>query len=391
MDEMALVRAVLAPPPPPSPQITAQAWQRLLDLPSGGAPRRHPAGGPQRSPRRRWTLALTGVVTASLAGALAVTALLPGGVSGNGRGGLVTSERGYAIPSGRPAQAFLTAVATRIAQVKSGTGRYWCQSMTSGQLDPIGPRGRELTPAGQGETPSPASDYRYSVFSRSLQEDCFAYVGANTHNVGGYYQDLGARPASARDTAVWRRDGSPAWHAWYGGGQLIPARPGPRVPTSGKRGEMPWGSGTSLPAQPGKLRRVLMTGFPGPNDAGVRQEEHQTGLTYSQLRDENLWSRALGLLQDPLSPAVRAAAYQVMAGVPGVHMRPGATDPSGRTGTAMWLGASPAAGYSIIDPRTGVLLATLSLATGPHGVYAPGTLLEYSLWGAPHWASRPPR
>jgi hypothetical protein len=406
MDEIRLLRAVLAPPPPPHPQVTARARQRLAERIEGSslpaqpeadrranrdpAPRLAPRA-PGRSRRLRWAAAISGVAAVGLAGTLAVTSLLSGApVRGQGgHGGLITSERPLGTLTGQPAQAFLTTLATRVSKTKSATARYWCLRETSAQLDAIGPHGLELTPAGQGEKPSPVSDYRYSIFAQQVDDDCFGYTKTSSRNVGGYWQDLGARPATARDAAAWRRDGSPAWHAWYGNGQLIASQPGPRRHTAGKPGQPPWGSSTSLPADPVKLRKILLEGFPGPTDPGIQQEKG--GLSYAQFRDENLFLQSSVLLLNALSPAVRAADYQVLASVPGVHMKSRVTDPSGRTGTALWLGRSSRPGQIlIVDPATGLLLADEWLATTSHGVYAPGTLLAYDLWQTPVWTAHRP-
>ena len=401
MDEIALVRAVLASPPPPRPQVTALARQRLAErtgerripaqpAPAGRAMRKPAPPLVPRGRRPSWRLrraaAVGGIVAASLAGALVVTSL-PGGAGH----GLVTSERPFANLTGQPAGAFLTALATRVAQATPATGRYWCLRLISAELDPIGPGGQELTPAGQGLTPSPVSDYRYSIFARQAYDDCHTYSKTGSRNVGGYIQDLGARPATAKDAAAWRRDGSPAWHAWYGNGQLIPSKPGPRTQVSGKRGQEPWGNPATLPADPAKLRKVLLAAVGGPNDPTMRLAEQQSGQSYAQLRDYNLFVQARILLLDPLSPSVRAAAYQVLASVPGVRMKPGVTDPSGRSGTALWIGPRSGPGQiTIVDPATGILLADEWLATGPHGVYAPGTLTQYNLWQSPGWRDRLP-
>lgn len=258
---------------------------------------------------------------------------------------------------------------------------------TSAQLAPIGPHGQELTPAGQGEKPSPVSDYRYSIFAQQVDDDCIVYTKTSSRNVGGYMQDLGARPATARDAAAWRRDGSPAWHAWYQKGLVIPSRPGPRHQVGGKSGQPPWGSPMSLPADPVKLRKVLMKGI--RNDPGVRMSGRK-GMPVANI-PATLFDYSCTLLLDALSPAVRAADYQILAGVPGVHMKPGVTDPSGRAGTALWLGSRSRPGSIIIvDPATGLLLADEWLATAAHGVYAPGTLLQYNLWQAPVWTAHLP-
>jgi hypothetical protein len=413
MDELAMVREVLSSSPPPSPQVTAQARRRLAERIDGHHVRVSRLAGP-RSRRTRWTVAFAGAAAACLAGALAVT-LIPGntkipgnvnrgsvgaepgpassrqGPAGRGEGGLVTSERPLGTLTGQPAGTFLTALAVRVAQLTPATGRYWCLTSTTGQLAPIGPGGQELTPAGQGETPSPVSDYRYSIFARQNQVDCFQYSRAGSSNVGGYFQDLGAKPATAADTAAWRRDGSPAWHAWAGKGQLIPSRPGPAHRLGGKSGQEPWGDGASLPADPAKLRAALLAGVPRSDDPMVRTTERLSRKSYAQIRDEYLFQQARVLLLDPLAPAVRAAAYQVLASIPGVHMKSGVTDAAGRGGTALWMGPSSDPGeITIVDPATGMLLADEWLTTQPQGVYAPNTLTQYTLWRTPGWSDQFP-
>jgi hypothetical protein len=400
MDEITLVRAVLAPPPPPRPQVTARARQRLAgQIEAAGLPARPAAGegairepvsrlaprAPRRSwrsPRLRWATAITGVAAASLAGALAV-ALLTGGAGG--QPGLIASERPLGTLTGRPASPYLLAMATRVAAASPTTGKYWCQTMVAGQLDPIGPGGRELTPHGQGLPPSPVSDYRYSIFARQVQVDCLDYSKKPSGSIGGYYnalarnlggsfQDLGARPATARDAAAWRQDGSPAWHAWYVR-QIIAAHPGPRIRASGKPGSSP-GQPIPLPTDPAKLRAVLLA--------------HQGSSGISASPEEILFGQLRQVLLAPATPALRAAVYQVMAGIPGIQMKPGVRDPSGRPGTAVWLGNHPD-GAEIVDPATGMLLADEFIASQPHGVYAPGTVTQYFLWQHLGWANRIPR
>jgi hypothetical protein len=76
--------------------------------------------------------------------------------------------------------------------------------------------------------------------------------------------------------------------------------------------------------------------------------------------DQLVWSEALALLADPVSPQVRAAAFTIMAGLPGVRELGRITDPLGRTGYGLGLG--PSAGtsvgeqFAVIDPAAGVLL-----------------------------------
>jgi hypothetical protein len=397
MDDIKMVRALLAAPPPPDRQVIAQARERLQQV-TGHQARRWPA----RSRRARWAAALTGTVAAGLAGAVGV-ALLTGGAGGqpgpatgqrphgataSGTGsqpGLITTERPLGALTGRPASPYLLSMATRVlAAPAPKTGRYWCLTSVAGQLDPIGPGGRELTPPGQGQRPSPATGYRYSIFAQQRAADCQeyskkpsasvgGYYNALAHNLGGYLQDLGARPATARDAAAWRRDGSPAWHAWYAK-QIIAAHPGPRTQTGGKPGSSP-GRPIPLPTDPAKLRAVLLA--------------NQGSSGFSASPEATLFGQLRMVLLDPATPALRAAVYQVMAGIPGIQMKPGVKDPSGRPGTAVWLGRHPDMA-EIIDPATGMLLADEFIASQPHWVYAPGTVTQYVVWHL-GWANRIPR
>lgn len=384
MEELTMIRAALVEPPPPDPGVIAAARQRLVAQTGAPATRPPLPGAPGsaglrllRAPRRRWAVAVTGIAAAGLAGALAVTTLLPPGASGPGRsghgggGGLIVSEdRPLGAVNAHAARTFLLATASRLAQTTPTSGRYWCDLSRSAQLDAIGAGGRELTPKGQGLPASPVSDYRYSILDRQVANDCFDPSGL--HNLGGYMRELGAAPATARDAAVWRREGSPAWHAWYGNGQLIPSRPGPRRSLGGKPGHEPWGSVANLPADPAKLRQVLLAAA-GPSPAPAQA----------------LFSQARTLLLDPLPPTVRAADFRVLATIPGVRMQQDVRDPEGRAGTAIWLG-SPYQFMSIVDPATGMLLADEFLIPRPGRVYAPGTVQQYVAWYT-GWANRVPR
>jgi hypothetical protein len=378
MDEVTMVRSLLVPPPPPSERITAQARQRLAERAAAGSPRR-PAGRRPGRQRRRWSVGLAAAVAASGVAALVVVSPLGGGAhSGHpAQDGLVgTEEQPLGAVSGHPAQAFLLATAIRLAHAPVTAGRYWCNMSVSAQLDPIGPAGQELTPAGQGEPVSPPSDYRYSILDRQAAAACSQPGSPHTGIVGGYVQELGARPATPRDAAAWRRAGSPAWWGWYAKGARIPDRAGLREPSS-KPGGPP---NPAPPSSPAKLRAYLLarsTGTyidpsaPQPSGANVQ-----------------LFMRARTLLLDPLSPAVRAADFQVLASVKGVRMQPGVKDPDGRTGTALWLGSSPSE-LIIVDPATGILLADEWLTAKRGPVYVPGTVQQYVLWTS-MWANHLP-
>jgi hypothetical protein len=359
VDEITMVRTLLVAPPPPDPRVTANARQQLLQR----------AAARQPSRRRRWALGLT--ATAAAAGTAAALAIvLPSsGHSGpaGDHGGLVTTEeRPLGTVSGRSAQAFLLAAATQLAQAPVSTGRYWCTQGVSAQLDAIGPGGMELTPPGGGKAQpaSPASDYRYSILDRQLMDAC--NQAGSTAIVGGYLQELGARPATAADAAAWRKAGSPQWLGWYAKGAVIPDHASARQPTSKPAGpaEPPLPSDPS----PAQVRAYLL-------DNRIDARIPKNAL------NGQLFSQALALLENPVSPAVRAADFQLLASIPGVQMRQGVKDPLGRTGTALWLGNDLDEGMitmTIIDPATGMVLAYDFLTPQPGWVYAPGTVQAYT-------------
>lgn len=100
--------------------------------------------------------------------------------------------------------------------------------------------------------------------------------------VGGYFQSLGARPASKADAAVWRRDGSPDhWVSWAGTHEIVSAHPGPRQWTGPKYGSPSWGS-KPLPSDPAKLKARLEALTPGPDSQFAKSAERQEHQTYRQ-------------------------------------------------------------------------------------------------------------
>ncbi|HEY7143083.1 MAG TPA: hypothetical protein VH637_02480 [Streptosporangiaceae bacterium] len=318
---------------------------------------------------------MAGAIAAAAAAASVIT-LVPGRTPG----GLVsTEEQPLGSLASHSAGPFLLAMAARASHAQAGTGRYWCTETIDGNLVPIGPGGRELTQPGQGSQPSPVSDYRYSLFSRSRMTSCETPRGSDA---GSFYQYLGARPATATDVAAWRRAGSPDhWQTWYAR-QTISSHPGSSRPVGRRGGLPPWGSDQSLPADPAKLKAVLLAGLAGPADLGIKRQERQAGLSYRQIQDENLFWNLVSLLDEPISPAVRATAFRAFAEIPGAHTQPGVRDPQGRVGTAVWWGRldGQQTGFVIINPATTMLLAEEGFAASPAWVYKPGTLTQYHLW-----------
>jgi hypothetical protein len=323
-------------------------------------------GGLRRARRRRLPV-FAGLAIATAA-AVAIVMLAPTGMPAGpryqGAGPLGTLN-------GRAARPFLLTMAVKAAraQVK---GRYWCTDAITAELAAIGGNGAELTPPGEGLRPSPPSDFRYAIISRSRVESCEKPA---LGTVGGFYQDLGSRPATQADAAAWHHAGSPAhWLAWYG--QTIHRQAGPREATGAKPGHPSFGSYASLPVNPAKLRAILLT--------------HPFG-TIDHNRKLTLFNSARILLLSPVTPAVRAAAYKILTAIPGIQMEPNVKDPGGRVGTAVWI-RQPGWQYPviIIDPATGALLADEWLAGKPTWVYKPGTVTQYNEWISVGWTNQAP-
>jgi hypothetical protein len=136
-----------------------------------------------------------------------------------------------------------------------------------------------------------------------------------------------------------------------------------------------------LPADPAKLRAVFLA-HPQPGAKG---------------RDNVIVAGALTVMySDNVRPAVRAAAFRVLAYTPGVRMRPGVSDPEGQTGTAIWqdswigYGLPYETTYDIIDPQTGNEFAGDTVAQTPVAGAPPGTVLSYSAITSVWWTNRLP-
>jgi hypothetical protein len=365
MDEMTMIRELLAAPPPPPPHVTDRAGQRLDKLISGRVTRlrrstlAHPAA-------RRLAPAALAAAAVSAAAAVAIVTLAPTGPPAGPR---YQGAGPLATLTGRAAGPFLLTMAVKTAHTPV-TGRYWCTDAITAGLAAIGPSGAELTPPGEGQRPSPPSGFRYAIITKSREESC---LKPSIGTVGGFYQNLGARPATPADAAAWHRAGSPHhWRSWYG--QTLHLQAGPREAASAKPGQPPFGSYASLPANPAKLRAILVA--------------HPFGIT-GPSRTLTLFSSARILLLSPVTPAVRAAAYKVLAAIPGIQMTPNVKDPGGRAGTAVWI-HQPGWQYPviIIDPATGALLADEWLAGRPTWVYKPGTVTQYNEWVSASWTNQ---
>jgi hypothetical protein len=147
-----------------------------------------------------------------------------------------------------------------------------------------------------------------------------------------------------------------------------------------------------LSAGPATLKAQLSAGLPGPDSAVMKMEEHSTGWSYRMIRNGMLFYAATGVMGDPVRPAVRAAAYRVLASVPGVQVKPGIRDITRQVGTAVWLShpGDRAVDYELIDPANGYLLGDESITVTPLLGLPPGSVLTYNERVSSGWTNTLP-
>jgi hypothetical protein len=140
------------------------------------------------------------------------------------------------------------------------------------------------------------------------------------------------------------------------------------------------GNDTTLPASPAQLRAFYL--------------DHQALFRNGGTPDEIVSDDAVGTMESggPSStPAVRAAAFRVLASLPGVQMKPNVQDPAGQSGTAVWLGQTGSTlTLLIVDPATSSALCIEDVAQQPVAHVAAGTVLDYTLFLGSGWTNTPP-
>jgi hypothetical protein len=299
---------------------------------------------PRRPARQRPWLRIGGpllvavAVVAAVVAPLTVDKIIKGNMSKlNGPAG--------SVPDHPTAAQVLTAAARVAVAQPAQPGKYWRVSIASTKLLP---GGSNAHPYALRQTLSPWVTW-YPV-QPTKNQWYIAYSDA------GYTTTL-ATPGGA---AQWRAAGSPAL-------------PSAKLPVVGMEAfsDLRYGPTRltpaqfqSLPSDPAKLKAQLDQMVGGYYQAGVKNEHsYEVFGVLADLLDH-----------EPITPQVRAAAFRVLAGLPGIQMLGKATDPVGRPGYMIGLegGASKTFGANgvlggdltlVISPATGTLLAEESVAT----------------------------
>ncbi len=429
MDELELLRDCLPEQRPPDPGVVAAARERLHD---GRRSRRVPLAGVR--PARRTLLLRAGLPTAGIAVAAAVTlavttaggppparrpavaapsARLSVGASATAAG--YATGPGYmpysgALPAANAAgqtdgSAILLTAARQVAKAtQPAAERYWVTSAIAGNYLRVGP----------------AAD-PYLLLDESQVQNWAARSPKD--GSPDFAKQLGAAPVSAADRAAWQRDGSPtSWNyvgqsdgladaQGYTSGVLRSLSMAGNSMTSldasyGSQ-QFPIGSKSltlaqlqALPADPAALKKLILGG-------GVAPGESPSAFLLDGV--------VTPILEMPVTPAVRAALYEMLAAMPGIQSLGEVTDPAGQQGNAVSYTAKyencaqistlAANGYAtagplfsscttqeilIIDPATGLPLAEelryVGLPPGQRWT-APDQLFSYEIFGSSHWTN----
>ncbi|MBV9855505.1 MAG: CU044_5270 family protein [Streptosporangiaceae bacterium] len=367
-----------------------------------------------RTARRRRRRAVYGLALPAAAAAAAVAVLIATTGAPSARPVQATGPAPAESPSGGghagtgtqttlTARDVLLAAANKAASTPQAAGRYWRVQEEYASVIAAGTRA-----------------HPYDIFANTVRHDEW-YPVASGQRMWDISQLLGAVPATPADAAAWRAAGSPA--SW--------PLPEFRKMPSGKKNTITTASQARLAIwqdlngvvgyvegdEPG-LTAAQFRALPASQAGLYARLRHYAMLTWSATHpgaggatvDELIWAEAISLLSDPVSPQVKAAAYRIMAALPGVRSAGEVRDPLGRTGQAAGYPVAPGSqgeftgqseDVAIVDPASGALLAEESVVTAPgtttdrvgqyYGTEYPGQIRSYSAVISAAWTNASPR
>lgn len=422
MDELQLVRDFYGTPPPPSEDTVASARALLAGQVPSVARRRivrygAPATAVAAAAAVAVALAVQSPAQNTAARKVAAPSTLHRSAPGSGSSAPSPAASGlrvFSLPAGAAvgtpsgsARVTLQAAAAEVASApQPTTGRYYVTDGTVGRFLREGPASNP-----------------YVVLDLAFAENWAARSPKDGSPQFG--QQLSVQLASPADRAAWQRDGSPT--VWPDTPQylgLLPVagidRPlttarGKLVSIGATYGGQQFQVGTqnltlrqlhALPADPARLKTLLLKGSAPGYGSSIQDQ-----ISY-------LLQSVPEVLEMPVTPAVRAALYEMLAALPGMQNLGTVTDVGGQQGYAVGYTASYDHGCGgqidlakqakgedpftvtfpscsseqvlIIDPGTGMPLAyELRYASLPAGDSwsAPDGLLSYELFGTPYWTN----
>jgi hypothetical protein len=373
----------------PGAPVDAATRERELTLAMAGV--RGTAAPARRRVRPVWGMGL-GLVGAAAAVAVGVAATSGGG-GGDHRRAVPPSGGGEIQAQPMSARTvLLSAAASAEKQPDAVGGRYWHRTTVQ----------RNYSTVGKG-----AGAY-VIVDTQRVEEWAPAVTGPKVRQ-WSRQQNLGARPASAKDRAAWQRAGSPskfevAFPIGPKTGRLktatldsAPGRPQTRGGTLPDGDKIFWlGRNVTmkdlrgLPDDPKRLKASLLKWYGG----------HDTESDSVPMASDDWLQRvAGGMITDmPVSARVRAAAFRMLAGLKSVKAVGPVKDAEGRPGTALISVEKTSNGVLqhrlIIDEAKGEALGSEVVILKPGGVNAllpAGTTLASTSIVGTEWTNATPR
>ncbi len=398
MDELEqLARA--RPVDPPSAETIARSRAALIQLAANQATR--PA-------RTRWTVNLRArilvpALAAGLAVATGIALTINAGGTGapNAAGSATSSATSSSKPTGARAwdgtnapQLLLVAAEQAQRESAPGTGTYWVSTVEQGSLIQVG-----------------AQDNRYAIMTRRTETTWKPLVPGKDFVFVSRW--AGAAPASDQDRSAWQAAGSPT--SW-------PIDPAPGCPPDPSRVYTAAAGGpeTGIRRAPDEqlfyvvgesLTAEQVRALPSDTDAlrtwllGVIEKQNLPRANAVEA-GESLFDAVLTLvLGTPITPAVRGAAFRVLAGVPGIRSLGTMTDAKGRSGVAVSVqrndtveeqradSGGPTEVSLLFDPDTGEVLGRQYRALRPadYMSWVPaGAVVGYELVDSVRWTDDEP-
>jgi hypothetical protein len=387
VDELDLL-AGARPVSPPSVETVNDARRRLTRQISA-------------KPASRWRVRLllpvaAGALAVSTATAIVVDTDVP---RPNAPAGADSSRGPARQPDNRSAHELLLVAAEQtLRQPDAGSGKYWLSTWREGNLIQVGQPGA-----------------RYAIMGHYANSQWYSAKGSVRVFETRW---TGAEPASDADKAAWEKAGSPrSWPMDQGSGcppdpdrnyTVDPAKSSkvsrsdddftsgravsrvPRAPDEPSEFDVLSERLTAdqvraLPSDPAALRQWLI---------GIINKQNLPRSTDVEL-GESLFVGVQNLLFfNPITPKVRAAAYRVLAGTPGIMSLGAVRDGEGRTGVAVAITTNdtdderransdgPETVSIVFNPDTG---ATLSFETR-----ARGALVHYQAMMEMRWTDDEP-
>jgi hypothetical protein len=175
---------------------------------------------------------------------------------------------------------------------------------------------------------------------------------------------------SDADRQRWEAAGSPPPFAYDPGehhvGHDRSGRPLKEFASRSWRGAKEFSFASRLPTEPKALRRELEGRPAGSAPVTAPAADSRTGSLLAE--------RLMNVLSEPLtSPALRAAAFNALAELPGIELERGVTDATGRRGEAIvWVVEHGLGRRFVFDPRTAEILSRAEVILDADAAGIPG-------------------